>query len=128
MEPICGSQYVAFGMRVFTIGCVGFPAMCVTATMPSIIAACASCGNPATMSPTAYKFGSAVSMNSFTCTNPRSTFALDFSSPQFSVIGLRPTASSSFSARSVCAFPSLSLNDTVTPLASFFTPSTVHPV
>jgi len=52
-------------------------------------------------------------------TNPRSSLAFDFSRPQFSVIGFRPTASSSFSACSVCGFPSLSLNATVTPFASF---------
>ena len=49
-------------MRVFTIVCVGFPAMWVTATMPSIMAACASCGRPATISPMAYKPFSSVSM------------------------------------------------------------------
>src|SRR5258708_25354221 len=37
-----------------------------------------------------------VSMYAPTCTAPRSTLAFDFSSPQLSVIGLRPTASSSF--------------------------------
>ena len=80
------------------------------------------------MSPMAYNPFSAVSMYSPTCTNPRSILAFDFSNPQPSVIGLRPTASSSFSACSVCDLPSLSLNATATPFASFLADSTLQPV
>src|SRR5713226_7043630 len=60
--------------------------------------------------------------------NPRSTLAFDFSSPQFSVIGRRPTAMSTFSAATVWVFPSLVLNVTVAPRASFFTDSTAASV
>src|SRR5207249_4355052 len=71
-----------------------FPAPRLTAIRPSIMAACARCGSPAPMSPMAYSPFSAVSMLSPTWTNPRSSLAFDFSSPQPSVMGLRPTASS----------------------------------
>jgi len=41
---ISGWQYVALGIRSGLIVLVGLPAMCVTATMPSIAPECASCG------------------------------------------------------------------------------------
>ena len=95
-------------MRVRSSGGTCLPAIFPTAVMPSMEAACASCGMPATMSPMAYRCGSSVSMYGPTCTNPRSILAFVFSRPRFSVFGTRPTAISTCSAVTLLRFAGLS--------------------
>src|ERR1035438_1288010 len=42
--PMPGSVYVQPGIRLRLIGFAGLPAMCATATIPCMLATCASCG------------------------------------------------------------------------------------